>query len=807
MVSISMSKPNYSPVNVIHYKIPVSATMNKYLPLPECFTSTRVNRRQQILLNYHVQHKQIATVISVRTRDVSLDESIDDFTAEDGHDKVGLGLAVNKIDDYINDIRSMLSTIEDGRISVSPYNTAWVALIKDIQGRDIPQFPSSLEWIAQNQLPDGSWGDEHVFCAYDRLLNTLACVVALRSWNVHADKSEKGMSFIKKNMCTLEKANAEHMPCGFELVFPALLRRAENLGIEDIPYGAPVMREIYIAKDLKMDRIPNELIHKIHTPLLYSLEGLEDLDWQKLLKLQENDGSFYSSPSSTAFAFMETKDEKCLKFITNIVKKFNGGAPHTYPVDIFARLWAVDRLQRLGISRFFESEIKDCLSYIYRVWTKKGVYSRRDFSDTEIDDTSMGFRLLRLYGYDVNPNVFKTFKKDNGFFCHAGEMIESPTPIYSFYRASQLRFPGEKILEEANNFSYNFLQEKLASNQLLDKWIITKNLPDELRYGLVTPWYANLPRVEARFYIEIYGGAKDVWIAKTMYRMPDISNDAYLELAKLDFNRCQAQHRIEWNNMQEWYVKCKLQKLGISKKDLLFAYFLATATIFEPERSKERNAWVKSQIVSKVITSYFTRETISSEEKVAFLADIIGLNKTNSCSDEQGRIIDILQETLEQLLEGIDVSLCHQLGNARGTWLMKLHEGVANWGEDAELLITTLNICGGHIQSAETLSHHDYNTFSNLINKICHQLFEYQNKKASEQDLFVSVENGCIKYMEIEEDMQRLMELVLKETNSGINSDIKQTFLLVAKAFYYTAYFSAETIELHITKVLFEPVA
>lgn len=77
---------------------------------------------------------------------------------------------------------------------MSPYDTAWIALIKDLDGRDSPQFPSSVEWIAENQLPDGSWGDDQFFCVYDRLVNTLACVVALRSWNVHAHKTEKGIN-------------------------------------------------------------------------------------------------------------------------------------------------------------------------------------------------------------------------------------------------------------------------------------------------------------------------------------------------------------------------------------------------------------------------------------------------------------------------------------------------------------------------------------------------------------------------------------------------------------------------------------
>jgi len=66
-------------------------------------------------------------------------------------------------------------------------------------------------------------------------------------------------------------------------------------------------------------------MHKIPTTLLHSLEGMRDLDWEKLLKLQSQDGSFLFSPSSTAFAFMQTRDSNCLEYLRNAVKRFNGG--------------------------------------------------------------------------------------------------------------------------------------------------------------------------------------------------------------------------------------------------------------------------------------------------------------------------------------------------------------------------------------------------------------------------------------------------------------------------------------------------
>ncbi|CAI9775743.1 unnamed protein product [Fraxinus pennsylvanica] len=137
------------------------------------------------------------------------------------------------------------------------------------------------------------------------------------------------MTFIKENIHKLQDENQDHMPCGFEVVVPALLQKAQNLGIDNIPYDAPVMKEIYAARDRKLRRIPKDLLRNVptSTSLPYSLEGLQDLEleWEKLLKLQTPLGSFLTSPASTAFALIETKDEKCFRYLDDMVKEFRGG--------------------------------------------------------------------------------------------------------------------------------------------------------------------------------------------------------------------------------------------------------------------------------------------------------------------------------------------------------------------------------------------------------------------------------------------------------------------------------------------------
>ncbi|XP_042491504.1 (-)-kolavenyl diphosphate synthase TPS28, chloroplastic-like [Macadamia integrifolia] len=174
-------------------------------------------------------------------------------TFQGDEEAVSMVYFANVRKEKIQSIKMMLRSMEDGEISISAYDTAWVALVKDINGSGVPQFPSSLQWIVENQLPDGSWGDRFIFFAHDRILNTLACVIALKSWNIYPELCEKGMMFIRENMSKLENENEEHMPIGFEIAFPSLVEIAERQDLQ-VPTDIPVINEIYAKRNLKLTR-------------------------------------------------------------------------------------------------------------------------------------------------------------------------------------------------------------------------------------------------------------------------------------------------------------------------------------------------------------------------------------------------------------------------------------------------------------------------------------------------------------------------------------------------------------------------
>lgn len=81
--------------------------------------------------------------------------------------------------------------------------------------------------------------------------------------------------------------------------------------------------------------------------------------------------------------------------------------------------------------------------------------------------------------------VFKHFEKDGEYFCFAGQSSQSLTAMYNSYRASQIAFPGDDDgLEQLRAYCRAFLEERRATGNLRDKWVIANGLPSEVLYVL-----------------------------------------------------------------------------------------------------------------------------------------------------------------------------------------------------------------------------------------------------------------------------------------------------------------------------------
>ena len=83
-------------------------------------------------------------------------------------------------------IEKLIDEIGPGHMASTAYDTAWAARLGDI---DWNISSRSLAWLAENQLPDGSWGPSAPFYYHDRVIGTLAAMIALNYRGRRACKS------------------------------------------------------------------------------------------------------------------------------------------------------------------------------------------------------------------------------------------------------------------------------------------------------------------------------------------------------------------------------------------------------------------------------------------------------------------------------------------------------------------------------------------------------------------------------------------------------------------------------------------
>jgi len=99
----------------------------------------------------------------------------------------------DRIETLVKQIKEIFRSMNDGETSPSAYDTAWVARIPSKNNPTKAHFPTTLDWILQNQHEDGSWGEPSFFHLYDRLVCTLACILALKKWTRGEGHTVKGI--------------------------------------------------------------------------------------------------------------------------------------------------------------------------------------------------------------------------------------------------------------------------------------------------------------------------------------------------------------------------------------------------------------------------------------------------------------------------------------------------------------------------------------------------------------------------------------------------------------------------------------
>ncbi|XP_058762110.1 tricyclene synthase TPS4, chloroplastic-like isoform X2 [Vicia villosa] len=184
-------------------------------------------------------------------------------------------------------------------------------------------------------------------------------------------------------------------------------------------------------------------------------------------------------------------------------------------------------VKRLGLSYHFEKEIKEALDRFLLLEEYHDA-----FIGKSLHDTALKFKVLREFGYDVSADVFERFKDNTGNFKAC--LVKDVQGMLSLYEASFMSYEGENILDEANSFT-SFHLRGVHGN-------ISNFLFEQVSHSLELPLHRRFQRLEARWFIVLYGKRKD-------------ANKVLLEAAKLDFNIVQSNLQQDLIEMSSTFHK------------------------------------------------------------------------------------------------------------------------------------------------------------------------------------------------------------------------------------------------------------
>lgn len=330
------------------------------------------------------------------------------------------------------EIQKLLKEIGPGRMSSTAYDTAWVARLGEID----PELSNhSMEWICENQLPDGSWGSKDVFYYHDRVICTLAAMISLTYRGRRArDKHqiEAGLEALERITSGATRglaADSNGSTVGFEMIVPTLVEEAERLGIIK-QQGERILGRLKLMRDIKLEKIKGLKISRQITPAFSSeMVGNDRIDLLDLDDLQEKNGSIGNSPAATAHFIQAVRphDEQAMVYLRNVVRA-DGGVPFAAPFDIFERIWVVWNLSLFrspndaGLKPFFEPHI----NHIMKHWDpKQGVSFSETYTPKDADDTTLAFGVLNRFGLDVDIKTVLTYEEEEYFRCYPLESNSS----------------------------------------------------------------------------------------------------------------------------------------------------------------------------------------------------------------------------------------------------------------------------------------------------------------------------------------------------------------------------------------------
>jgi halimadienyl-diphosphate synthase len=375
----------------------------------------------------------------------------------------------------MEELHALLKKIGPGKMSSTAYDTAWVARLNKID----PQLSNrALEWINVNQSPDGSWGTKDVLYYHDRVICTLAAMIAL----MHRGRRAHDKLQIENGLNALERitsgatqglaSDPNGATIGFEMIAPTLVAEAEKLGIIK-QQGDRILGRLSKLRAMKMEKLAGRKINYMFTPAFSS--EMAGMDGQAILdidNLQEENGSVANSPSATAYfaAYLKPGEDKAMAYLHKWMDA-DGGLPNASPFDVFEPAWTLWNLKL--IPDLDAETIKLCQTHLdglQNQWDPKaGIAHTSKYAPKDGDDSALTFETLSLFGRTVDIQGVLGYEEDEYFRCFALEA--NPSISANIHVLGALREGGFEQNHPSVQKVLKFLKANRNQNHSwFDKW-------------------------------------------------------------------------------------------------------------------------------------------------------------------------------------------------------------------------------------------------------------------------------------------------------------------------------------------------
>ncbi|XP_039686183.1 S-linalool synthase isoform X2 [Medicago truncatula] len=527
----------------------------------------------------------------------------------------------------------------------STYDTAWLAMIPHSKYPSQPMFNNYLDWLLNNQKPQGYWGESDTI---ECLPPTIVSMVALIKWNTGKSMVDKGRSFIHANADKLLNEVKDDCPRWLAIVLPAMIELADEIMGLDVLFTKSSRDTMsYIANRRKSFLNKEEVVGDFdwYPPLMSYLEALPPsyVNEKDICKNLSADGSLFQSPSATAKAFMAYGTQECLDCLQSLAQRCPKAVPQAYPMDEdLIKLCIVNQLQKLGLGEYFMGEIEILLTKVYRNYSKEqnSRVQPLNMNALQLQKDSLAFELLRTHGFKVSPLRFCWFLNHDEIRAKVEKDYEHfSSAMLHVFRASNLMFSGEYELKEARTFSRKLLEQIVSTG----KGCLLRQIEHELSF----PWFARLNHLEHRMWIE-EREVNALWKGKMSYnRVSYLYNDELLQLATLNFELKQLLYKNELKELKSWAENYEISNMGFGREKTSYCYFaIAAALTSLPYDSYVRMFLAKSAIIITVADDFF--DSIGSLNELQILTDAVQRWDTRGLSSHSKVIFDALDNLVSE---------------------------------------------------------------------------------------------------------------------------------------------------------------